>query len=63
MKIEITLDSRDLFIRKRDKDIKDIDVYDFPNLTKELRERASLIRYKDEVNGVIQSKTLKDREC
>ena len=62
MKIEITFDRQDLFIQKRDKDIKDIDVYDFPCITRELRGQAHLIRFKDEVNGIIQYKTLKDRE-
>jgi len=62
MNIEITLDRQDLFIQKRDKDIKDIDVYDFPCITRELRDRAYIIRFKDMVNGIIQYKTLKDRE-
>ena len=62
MKLEITLYREDLFIQKRDKDIKDIDIYDFPSITRELRDLASLIRFRDEVNGIIQYKTLKDRE-
>lgn len=61
MKIEITLDRLDLFIQKRDKDIKDIDIYDFPSITRYLKEQAHLIRFKDEVNDIIQYKTLKDR--
>jgi len=62
MKIEITLDRKDLFIQKRDKNIKEIDIYDFPCITRELREQAYLIRFKDTANGIIQFKTLKDRE-
>ena len=61
MKLEITLYREDLFIQKRDKDIKDIDIYDFPTITRELRDRASQIIFIDNDGDVRQTKLLKDR--
>ena len=62
MKLEITFCREDLFEHKKNVDIKDITIYDFPRLTRELKTQANLIRFVDDTNGLIVHKTLKDRE-
>ena len=62
MKLEITFYREDLFEQKKNVDIKDITIYDFPKLTRDLRTQAHIIRFKDEVNDLIVTRTLKDRE-
>lgn len=62
MRIEITLYRSDVFEHKKNADIKDITLYDFPFLTRQLKAQAYIIRFVDEVNGLIRTKTLKDVE-
>ena len=62
MRLEITFYREDLFENKKNVNIKDITVYDFPKLTRELKAQANFIRFVDDTDGLIVYKTLKNTE-
>ena len=61
MKLEITFCREDLFEHKKNVDIKDITLYDFPRLTRELKAEAYIIRFIADVGGLMMTKTFIDR--